>query len=518
LIAAPRAIPYAAVSMAEMTYPKVGHFKDIAAFKAQLSTLNLNVPCDDKILSADEASPLAQSFDLDGLTIGNRWCIHPMEGWDGTLTGEPTEHTLRRWEHFGQSGAKLIWGGEAFAVQSDGRANPNQIGVIDDDVPRAEAGARLLLKKLTDAHHKRFGRTEDLLVGLQLTHSGRFCRPYDKKKLEPRIAYHHPILDRKFGIDPADSSVVISDGYIDRLIVNYIRAAKLAWRAGYGFVDVKHCHGYLGHELLSAFTRPGKYGGSFENRTLFAREIIGGIQTECPGMRIGVRLSAFDHPPYRPDPNLSKAGKLGPGIPEPFENCLPYQYGFGCDPNDPLRPDLREPIGFMHMLSGLGVKLINLSCCSPYYNPHFQRPAVFPPSDGYQPPEDPLIGVHRQIEMVRQLKLACPDSVVVGSGYTYLQEYLPQVAQAVVRESWTDFVGLGRLVLSYWEMPADTLAGSGYQTKRLCRTFSDCTTAPRNGIFSGCYPLDPYYKDAPEHDNLKTSKAELRKSLSILTK
>jgi hypothetical protein len=157
--------------------------------------------------------------------------------------------------------------------------------------------------------------------------------------------------------------------------------------------------------------------------------------------------------------------------------------------------------------------MVNVSCCSPYYNPHYQRPAIFPPSDGYQPPEDPLIGVNRQIQTVRQLKQACPNSVLVGTGYTYLQEYFPHVAQAVIRQGWADSIGIGRLVLSYWEMPADTLEGRDFQLKRLCRTFSDCTTAPRNGIISGCYPLDPHYKQAPEHADLKAAKAELRKRL-----
>jgi 2,4-dienoyl-CoA reductase-like NADH-dependent reductase (Old Yellow Enzyme family) len=330
------------------------------------------------------------------------------------------------------------------------------------------------------------------------------------------IAYHHPILDRKFGIAPDDDSVVITDDYLERLIANYVRAAKLAQKVGFKFVDVKHCHGYLGHELLSGFTRKGKYGGSFENRTRFAREIIEGIRAECPGLMIGVRLSAFDHPPFRPDPARGGGGKLGPGIPEEFRQFLPYVYGFGCNPNNPLEMDLTEPIAFIHMLGQLGVRLVNISCCSPYYNPHFQRPAVFPPSDGYQPPEDPLVGVARQIQAVRQIKAACPESMLVGSGYTYLQEYLPHVAQAVVRNGWVDSVGVGRLVLSYWEMPADTLGGRDVQGKRICRTFSDCTTAPRNGIISGCFPLDPYYKDAPEHADLKKKKADLRKSLMVV--
>jgi hypothetical protein len=162
----------------------------------------------------------------------------------------------------------------------------------------------------------------------------------------------------------------------------------------------------------------------------------------------------------------------------------------------------------------MGVKLINVTACSPYYNPHFQRPAAFPPSDGYQPPEDPLVGVDRQIQATRQLKAACPDSILVGTAYSYLQEYLPHVAQAVLREGWVDSIGIGRLVLSYWDMIAHTLGGGEVQAKRICRTFSDCTTAPRNGIISGCFPLDPHYKEAPEHAQLKTAKAELRKRLA----
>jgi len=502
--------------MAEEGFEKVGHFKEVQSFIDHLRDLGLEIPCDLTPLSAAEGSPLAEPLDIGGFTVGNRWCVNPMEGWDGSTSGEPSEHTLRRWEHFGQSGCKFIWGGEAFAVQGDGRANPNQIGVVDDDVSRAERGAARLLQRLIDAHRERFGNTDDLFVGLQLTHSGRFCRPHDKKKTEPKIAYHHPLLDRRFNIAPTDDSFVITDDYIERLIQNYVRAAQLAQRVGYHFVDVKHCHGYLGHEFLSAFTRPGKYGGDFEGRTRFAREIVQGIQAECPGLQIGVRLSAFDHPPFRPDPDRSRAGKLGPGIPEAFTDHLPYHYGFGCNPDNPMEIDLKEPIAFCRMLAGLGVKLMNISCCSPYYNPHFQRPAIFPPSDGYQPPEDPLVGVQRQMRIVRDLKAACPDSIFIGSGYSYLQEYIPQVSQAAVRDGWVDFVGLGRLVLSYWDLPADMLEKKDLQGKRICRTFSDCTTAPRNGIISGCFPLDPYYKESTEHDVLKTRKHELRRALMVI--
>jgi 2,4-dienoyl-CoA reductase-like NADH-dependent reductase (Old Yellow Enzyme family) len=506
--------------MSEQTYPKIGHYKDVGAFAQRVKELELDLPMDREALSAAQGSPMGHALDLDGMRIGNRWCIHPMEGWDGTSDGAPSEHTRRRWQHFGQSGAKLIWGGEAFAVQADGRANPNQLGVVGDsaaDLDRAARGLDALLSTLTGAHWERFGSTDDLLVGLQLTHSGRFCRPNSKAKLEPRIAYHHPLLDAKFGIDANDDSVVLSDDELRRIIDHYIRAAKLAQKAGFRFVDVKHCHGYLGHELLSAFTRRGAFGGSLENRTRFAREIIEGIGAECPGILIGVRFSAFDAPPFKPDPDGSRDGKLGPGIPEAVERLIPYIYGFGCNPGNPLEMDLTEPVEFVRMLRKLGVRLFNVSGGSPYYNPHMQRPAIFPPSDGYQPPEDPLAGVARQMRATRAIKASSPaDCVFVGSGYTYLQEFLPNVAQAAVRQGWTDLVGVGRLVLSYWDMPAETLSGRAMQARRICRTFSDCTTAPRNGIISGCYPLDPHYKEAPEHAALRQSKAELRKKLAVL--
>jgi 2,4-dienoyl-CoA reductase-like NADH-dependent reductase (Old Yellow Enzyme family) len=107
---------------------------------------------------------------------------------------------------------------------------------------------------------------------------------------------------------------------------------------------------------------------------------------------------------------------------------------------------------------------------------------------------------------VRTLKHQFPDTVIVGTAYTYLQEYIPYVAQAAVREGWTDLVGLGRMMLAYPELPRDVLEGRPLQTKRLCRTFSDCTTAPRNGLPSGCYPLDEFYRNSLLAEQLKRVK------------
>src|SRR4029077_20835372 len=181
-------------------------------------------------------------------------------------------------------------------------------------------------------------------------------------------------------------------------------------------------------------------------------------------------------------------------------------WGFGVDALHPTEIDLTETIQFLALLEELGIRMVNITGGSPYYNPHIQRPALYPPSDGYQPPEDPLLGVARQMDITQRLKEQFPNLIFVGSAYSYLQDFLPYVAQAAVRDRWTDFVGLGRMVLSYPQLPADTLAGLPLARKRICRTFSDCTTAPRNGLISGCYPLDHYYKGRPERLELTAAK------------
>ena len=485
---------------------RIPSLKTPQAFRDHAAALGLDLPCDDAILPAGE-SPLAKPLDritLGGKTPGNRIAIHPMEGWDGTTTGGVTDEMTRRWRRFGESGAKLILGGEAMAVRPDGRANPNQL-ILNEENQSVIAGLR---DTLIVAHGERFGSTDDLAIGFQLTHSGRFCRPNEKSKFEPRVAYRHPILDAKFHLTSNDQ--VWTDDEIAGLIGDYVRAARLAAGAGADFIDLKHCHGYLLHEFLSARTRPGRYGGSFENRTRILREIIDGIRSDGNDIDVIVRVSAFDFVPFRADPTRAQPGKLGPGVPDDFSHCLPYHYGFGLDPANPLEVDLTEPKQFVKLCADLGVKLVSLSAGSPYYNPHIQRPAAYPPSDGYQPAHDPLVDVERQVQVVRQLRESAPaDLAIAGCAYSYLQDFLPHVTQRLGSEGWVDVVGLGRMVLSYPDMLPDAMANGALTSKRICRTFSDCTTGPRNGLVSGCYPLDDHYKNRPEADQLKQVKKSL---------
>lgn len=475
-----------------VAYPRIASLKTADAFQARLTALNVTLPFDAEVASAP-ISPLSRPISRGRLRAGNRWCILPMEGWDGTLDGRPSDLTRRRWRHFGLSGAKLIWGGEAVAVREDGRANPNQLVIREDTV----ADLASLRETLVEAHRERFGTTADLLVGLQLTHSGRYSRPTSAGPA-PRIAYRHPVLDQRLGI--TDDGAVFTDEELDTLVAQFVTGARRAQAAGFAFVDIKHCHGYLGHELLGGHARAGRFGGSLEGRTRFLREIVAGIRAEAPGLEVGVRLSAFDMVPYRK--------RACDDIGEPAAADAGYTSGFGLTPAGGSAC-IDDADALLGVFGELGIGWVCLTAGSPYYNPHIQRPATFPPSDGYLPPEDPLVGVARQIDATARLKARHPEMVVVGSAYSYLQEWLPHVAQAAVRTGMADCVGLGRLVLSYPDLPADVLEGKPLRTKLFCRTFSDCTTGPRNGLVSGCYPLDPFYVKHPHAADLKRIKKSL---------
>lgn len=464
---------------------QVKNLKTLDALRAHLDGLGVAIPLADEV---DPAGVLATpvSFTDAGagtVTLPNRFAVLPMEGWDGTADGRPTDLVRRRWTRFAASGCGLVWG-EATAVRPDGRANPNQL-VLDETTVEDIADLRALLRP-------------GQVAALQLTHSGRWSRPEGGPR--PRTAYRHPELDPRSG---ADDASVLADDELDELVERYVAAAVLAQQAGFELVDVKHCHGYLLHELLSAHERPGPYGGSFAGRTHFLRSVVAGIRERAPGLGVAVRLSAFDLRPYAPGPE-------GTGVPA---TAGAYPHAFGGDGTG-LGIDLTETHAFLALLGELGIGLVSTTAGSPYYNPHVQRPAFFPPSDGYQPPEDPLVGVARQLAATAELAAAHPAITVVGSGYSYLQDWLPQVAQAVVAGGGADVVGLGRMVLSYPELAADVLAGHPVQRSLICRTFSDCTTAPRNGLVSGCFPIDPFYKEHPQRVDLtqakRAAKARLR--------
>src|SRR4051794_6275435 len=206
--------------MSTLDIVRVGSVKGVPRFKEHLRALSVNIPCDNE-LSFDQHSPLRQTLVRDQLVIGNRIAVQPMEGWDGLADGNPSENTVRRWQRFGRSGGKLIWGGEAVAVSHEGRANPNQLLAS----PRTQEALGHLRSVLVREHISTTGSDEGLVIGLQLTHSGRYCRPNEHTRPQPRILYHHPLLDRRLKL--SSDYPLLSDGEIESIIEDFHRAAYM---------------------------------------------------------------------------------------------------------------------------------------------------------------------------------------------------------------------------------------------------------------------------------------------------
>ena len=476
-------------------FRKVPSFRGADEFRAYLKEIgaDFDLADDGKPLDACRR-PLDYQSGVSGKTfrLSNRWAILPMEGWDCLPNGAPSGTVRRRWLRFAESGAKLIFGCEAAAVMKEGKANTRQMTIT----PEAFEAIGELRAEMVRRHEDLFGKGDPPMVGLQLTHSGRFSKPNDDRKLESKTAYAHPRLDRKFHCSEAN---VLTDGEVEGIIERFHAAARLAQNAGFDFVDVKCAHGYLGHEFLTAYDRPGKFGGSFENRTRFFREIVEGIKKSAPGLDIAVRLSLSDMIPF-------EKGEDGTGRPAALPKEGVYRYAFGGDGTG-VGFDPTEPAAFIEMARSLGIRMICATMGSPYYVPHIQRPAAYAVSDGYLPPEDPLLGVARQIRVLREVKKRTPGIIFVASGLTYLQEFLPAAGEAILRSGGADLIGIGRMALSYPELCADSLAGKPLDPRKICRPFGDCTNAPRAGLISGCFPLDPFYRIHPDATRLKSVKS-----------
>jgi 2,4-dienoyl-CoA reductase-like NADH-dependent reductase (Old Yellow Enzyme family) len=405
-----------------------------------------------------------------------------MEGCDGTLDGAPDVLTFRRYERFGAGGAKLIWG-EAAAVVPEGRANTRQLLVSESHASALER----LVRVCRASHRQAWGDDSDFLVGLQLTHSGRYSVS------GPVLAQHDPALDprtvlnKSTGATAGPDTPLVSDAALDALQDQYVAAARIAFKVGFDFVDFKQCHRYLLNELLGARTRPGKYGGSFENRTRLIRDVVARVRAECPGGLLATRLNVYDGIPYR----RSDDGRAAPC---PYE--LPLRSAWGTREDDPFAPDLAEPIALIGLLKDLGLSLVNISMGNPYASPHLVRPYEYAPVDGYETPEHPLTGVDRHFRLTAEVQAAYPGLAIVGSGYSWLQAFLFQAGAANVRDGRVTFVGVGRASLAQPDFGRHVLLGTPLDPKRTCRTFSYCTALMRSkhnalGQFAtGCPPFD----------------------------
>ena len=434
-----------------MNQPDTFHYRSAEELCGDIARLGLDLPL------SNDLAPLFEPVKVGGFTLPNRFVVLPMEGCDGTAQGAPDELTFRRYRRFAGGGAGLLWV-EATAVVPEGRANPRQLWLHDGTV---DLFAELVDETLRAARQHNGPFHRPLLI-VQLTHSGRYSRP--GRKPQPIIAHHSPFLDPTHRL-PADYPL-ISDDALERLEDDYVKAAQCAQKAGFDGVDIKACHRYLISELHASYTRENsRYGGSFENRTRFFRNIVQKIRQAVPGLMVTARLNVFD--------------------------AMARPYGFGVDETDPGKPDLREPKELVRFLQAQGAPLVNLTIGNPYFNPHVNRPFDLPTAGSPLPPEPPLVGVARFVHIVREMQQAFPELAVIGGGYSWLRQFLPQVAAANVQKGWASLVGLGRMAFAYPDCVRELAAQGSFNSEKVCVACSACTQIMRDGGRSGCVPRDP---------------------------
>lgn len=436
------------------------HYHTLDELRADIDRLGADVPV------SDDFSILAQPLDCGRFTLPNRLVVLPMEGCDGLADGSPDELTMRRYRRFAAGGSGLLWV-EACAVAEKGRANPRQIWIHRGTVDKF----RTMVEQARAAARETMGADHRPALVLQLTHSGRYSRPGRAPK--PIIAHHSKFLDPIHKL-PADYPL-ISDDELERLEDVYVEAARLALEAGFDAVDVKACHRYLISELHASHTRENsRYGGpAWEDRTRFFRNIVDKIRAAVPDIAVTSRMNAYD--------------------------SMAYPYGWGMATDGSMQPDLSDPLRLVEFLKESGAPLVNITIGNPYFNPHVNRPFDLPISGMPVPPEHPLEGVGRFLHIVRHVQQQIPDLPVVGGGYSWLRQFLPNVGAAAVAQGWVSLVGGGRMSFAYPDFARDVVQGRKLDPEKVCVACSACTQIMRDGGRSGCVPRDsaiyePIYK------------------------
>jgi len=389
----------------------------------------------------EDLTPLFMPLRFGNVTIQNRLTVQPMEGFDSEDDGSPSPLTERRYMRYAAGGSGVIWF-EAISVSREGRSNPHQLFITENNLSKFAS----LTGKIRETAQKR---GYDPLLVMQLTHSGRYSKPFGKPA--PLVAVMNPVLDRG-GI------YIVTDDDLKKIQEQFITAAKLAYRAGVGAIDLKACHGYLMVDLLSARGRKNSiYGGEEPGtRVRFLLETVGRIKTEIPGMIVTMRLSIWDG----------------------------YQGGFGVGENN--SEDHTEPVMLIEELVKRDVRLINVTMGSPYFNPHITRPYDTPVPGAAVPEEHPLKGVMRMIDGTSFVQKRFPEVNFIGSAYSYLRQYAPNTGAEVIKSGRTSLIGFGRNSFAYPDMPEDLLRTGKADPRKVCITCSGCTRLMRNLRHTGC--------------------------------
>lgn len=441
------------------------HYKSLEELREECRAENVNIEF------SEDTEVLGESLEIAGRRVPNRLAIQPMEGYDSDDRGAPGELTFRRYKRYAAGGAGLIWF-EAVAVVEEGRSNAHQL-VLSEATGPAFAE---LLQVTKETARREFGEEHEPFCVIQITHSGRFSKPYGPRR--PVIAVHDSVFDKVVNID--ETYPVLTDGELEAIRDRFVGAAVLAHKAGFDAVDIKSCHRYLISELLGAKTRTGKYGGSYENRTRFLKETIEMVKKAVPGLIISVRLNASDEV-------LSESAW---GIAENGDGVI---------------HDLTEIKRLVRELQDQGVALIDITAGTPYYNAYVTRPFDQPVLNGREEPEHPLKGVERLFDLAAEVQKTIPGIPVIGSGYSWLRQFGGFAAAANVKSGRHALAGFGRQAFAYPDLAKDLLETGRLAPNKCCITCSKCSQLMIFGTRTGCVVRDasvyaPVYKEALERN------------------
>ena len=431
------------------------HYKTLEDVKAKAAELGLTLPF------AEDTHALATPLAVRNILFPNRMGIAPMEGADSLPDGSPSDYTTRRYVKEAVGGAAIIWF-EAISIVEEGRSSQTQLLLTKDNL----AAYQKLTDAVKEAGMKANGYAPYLI--LQANHSGRYSNPDNKPA--PMIAYRHPELEQ-YRI--ADDSCIVSDDYLKGLEEKFGEAAALAKQAGFDAVDIKSCHGYLLAELSSAYTRPGPYGGSYENRTrLLKNAILAAKPYEDDSFMVTARLGVYDG--------------------------YAYPYGFGVSEGSGLTPDLTEPIRLVAELHrDYGLDLIDLTMGNPYATTHVTRPFD---AGKYLPDEHPFEGLARMIHGIGAVKKAMPGIAVLGSAPTYLRQFADLYAAGAVEQGLCDGMLFGRMAFADPDFANEILHTGRIDPGRVCLTCGKCGDLIRAHKPTGCVIRDsktfmPFYRE-----------------------
>ena len=431
------------------------HYKTLEEVKERAEELKVYLPF------SSSTDILKTPLKVGNVTFHNRMGIAPMEGADSLEDGSPSDYTIRRYVNEAIGGSALIWF-EAISIVPEGRSSKTQLLLTEENVE----SYKRMNEKIKEAGRKANGFEPYLIM--QANHSGRYSNPDNRPA--PMIAYRHPQLEQ---YRAADDSCIVTDDYLKSLEESFGKAALLAKKAGFDAVDIKSCHGYLLAELLSAYDRPGQYGGNYENRTRLLKNGIKAAKVwEDENFQVTCRLGIYDG----------------------YE----YPWGFGVSEGSGLKPDLKEPIRLVKELYGnCGIQMMNLTMGNPYATSHVTRPFDM---GKYEPEEHPFTGIGRMIAGIGEVKKAVPEMVIFGSAPTYLRQFADLYTAGAVEEGFCDGMLFGRMAFADPDYANEIIKNGRIDPKRVCMTCGKCGDLIRAHKPTGCVIRDPktfmpFYKE-----------------------